>query len=299
MPSLLKKASALFLFWALLFSAAEDSRARSEIDEESDTLNYLLHLVKNAPPASYNTEDIYLKGDVLFCTGTLKAAVENNRAAELMIKADYKSAIPILEQAIKHSSLFFPFRYNLGLCYMHLNQLDSAMLHFQKAVAVVPEYSRTYLQIGFIHQLRHRDTEAIAAFREGIRRNPKELETFIRIGDIFFNRHQVEMAKKYYEAALKIDHRYPNGLLGRAKIYFNEGRYIHAINLLKAIDIKREYDKSYHYYYAEAAFKLRDYTAAADQYRLLLSFRNDRFFITNSTVLIEHKLNMSDRLSGR
>ena len=39
----------------------------------------------------------------------------------------------------------------------------------------------------------------------------------------------------------------------------------------------------------------KDYRTAYEQYRTLLSFRTDRFFLVNSAKLIEHKMNLSKR----
>ena len=42
-----------------------------------------------------------------------------------------------------------------------------------------------------------------------------------------------------------------------------------------------------------------DYQKAAEQYEKLLTFRNDRFFLINSTMLIKHKLEISLRFVER
>ena len=262
------------------------------------TLAPLLDEAEKTPPEKKASEEIFLKGDVLFCTGDDPAAAANNRAAEKMLAGEFTAASEILEDALKHSPLFFPFRYNLGICYLHIDRLDRALFNLNRAAAIVPEFSKTYLQIGFVYQLMQRDDEAMDQFRQALKMNRSELNGYIYIGDIYFERGQAGMAKRYYEAALKVDPRFPNGLLGMAKVHYHEKRYIHAINILRAIDISGEYDKSLHYYYAEASYRLRDYSMAAVQFRKLLRHTDDRFFITNSVSLIEHKLEMSERLAG-
>lgn len=263
-----------------------------------EDLEYYLKESEKPQPPVESKEQIYLNGDVLFCTGDLPPAEANNRAAEKMLEGDYETAAVILEDSLNYSPLFFPFRYNLGLCYMHMRRFDRALLNLNRAAALVPEFSRTYLQIGFVYQLKHKDQEAMDYFRKSIKYNPGELDPYIYIGDTYFERGQVEMAKRYYDAALEVDPFFPNGLLGRAKVYFHEERYIHAINLLKTIDTSQDYDKSLHYYYGESAFKLRDYDTAAEQYRELLKYKADRFFLTHAVSFIEHKLEMSERLAG-
>jgi len=268
-------------------------------DEDARLLD-LLRLVEKTPVEEKALENIHMKDEILYCTGTGRAARENNRAAELMTQGKYEDAASVLESALAEGdALFFPFRYNLGTCYTHMMDLKKAMLNFQKAKYVVPEFSKTYLQIGYILQRWDRDSEAIESFREALRKNTKELETFVLIGEVYFRRNQLEMAQKYYDTVLRIDGRYPNALLGRAKIYFRRGQYVKALVMLKSIDTSLPYDKAYHYYFAESDFKLRDYRGAAEHYEILLGHRNDRFFLTNSPALIRHKLEISRRMSTR
>ncbi|HOO71342.1 MAG TPA: tetratricopeptide repeat protein [Spirochaetota bacterium] len=267
--------------------------------DEVDRLEELLRIARENPVEEKARENIYLKDDILYCTGTGRAARENNRAASFMESGEYRKAADIFESSLAEAALFFPFRYNLGTCYVRLLDLKRAMLNFQKAKLVVPEFSKTYLQIGLIYQQWDRDSEAIEYFREALRRNIKELETFVMIGDVYFKRNQLEMAQKYFDTVLRVDHRYPNALLGRGKIYFRRGQYIKAIVMLKSIDTSRPYDKALHYYFAESSFKLRDYRTAAEHYDILLKNRNDRFFLTNSPALIKHKLEISRRLATR
>ncbi|MCU0847706.1 MAG: tetratricopeptide repeat protein [Spirochaetes bacterium] len=262
-------------------------------------LEMMMKLIKENKSPEMPKERIILKNDALFCTGDSSIAAINNGAAELMQKGEWEKAAEALEDAITKSALFFPFRFNLGMCYIHLDQLKRALLHFEKVAGVVPEYYETYIQIAYIFQRWQQDTEAIRYYREALRKNNRNIDTLVMIGDIFYQRHQIEMAKKYYDASLKIDHRFANGILGLAKIHFKRGEFHKAIILFKSIDISKPYDKSYHYYYAESAFKLRDYRAASEQYQTLLGFKNDRFFLTNSFDLIRHKLNLSKRFIER
>lgn len=273
----------------------------------------LLVLVSPADRDIYSAEDtrgsaednlspryrIYSKNDILFCTGNDTAGRENNRAAELMLEGKFHDAALILENGIANAPLFFPFRYNLGFSYLYLNRLDASLMHFTKAQQLVPEYYRTYLQIGYIYGRWNRESEALRYFREALKRNSRELNIYILIGDLFFNRGQLSTAKKYYEAALSINHLFPNGLLGLAKIHFKNEEYVKAIVLIKSVDISGDYDHSLHYYYAESAFKTKDYQTAAEQYENLLKFKNDRFFLVNSVLLIRHKLELSRRFSER
>jgi tetratricopeptide (TPR) repeat protein len=290
MKSYKKKIKIVFIIILLTLTSF-----RSKAEDNNYTLYHLLKLAKKNPVEVEPTDRIYMKNGYLYCTGQSEVALHNNKAVALMEKGKFTEASEVFEEGLKHSALFFPFRYNLGLSYVHTGKLKKAMLNFNKAKMLVPEFSETYMQIGYIYQRWYRDSEAIESYREALKRNREDLNTFIVIGNVFFSRNQFEMAKKYYDAALKIDHRYPNGLLGRAKIHFKQKEFIKAIVLLKSIDTSQEYDKSLHYYFAESAFKLQDYKTASKHYTILLENINDKFFLTNSASLIRHKLDLSNR----
>ncbi len=242
---------------------------------------------------------IYPENDILFCSGDDIAGTENNRAAKLMLEGKWSEAGEILENGLLHAPLFYPYRYNIGICYLYLNKLDISRMHFTKAIQLVPEYYRTYLQLGYINGRWNKQSEALDYFRKALKLHPRDLNTYILMGDIYFNRKQLSTAKKYYEAALELNNVFPNGLLGLAKIHFINEEYVKTIVLLKSVNLSGDYDKALHYYYAESAFKTGDYNTAAREYENLLKFTTDRFFLINSVLLIKHKLELSRRFTER
>jgi len=253
----------------------------------------------NKKQAEVGKYRIYSQNDILFCTGNDPAGTANNKAAELMLAGNFLEALIILEDALLHDQLFLPFRYNAGICNLYLNRLNIALMHLNKAAQLAPEYSKIYLQTGYIYGRMNKESAALEQFRIALKKNPKELNTYILIGDIYFSRNQFGTAKKYYEATLTLQYSFPNGILGLAKIHFKNEEYLKAMVLLKSINLSEEYDKSYHYYFAECAYKTGDYKTAAEQYEKLIQFKNDRFFLTNSMLLIKHKLELSKRFSER
>ncbi len=266
----------------------------------SEPINSLIHQIGKNEVKQTAKLRIFSKDDVLFCTGTDRAGELNNRAAEMMKEGKYADAEKLLLQGLKHAPLFFPYHYNAGICNLYLHRLSRALMYLNKAIQIVPEYSDTYLQIGYIYGRMNKESNALEFFREALRLNPRELNTYVLVGDIYFQRDQLATAEKYYDAALKVKNTFPNGQLGKAKINFKNEKYSRAIIWLKSIDISRgDYDKSLHYYFAESAFKTGDYKTAVQQYEKLLQFKNDRFFLKNSLLLIRHKLDLSKRFTER
>lgn len=281
----------------VLFLLVLSSTAQAfDVFDGMATLEYLLKLARENPEEPFAKEEIYHKGNALFVTGDTAIAITSNSAAEAINNGEYEKAQELIENNLTKASLFFPFRYNLGVAYLHMNDLRRARLHFIKASQVAPAYSRTYLQIGFIHERWHQDSVAIEWFRQALEKNSKELDTFVRIGDIYFKRNQVEMASRYYKASLEINHRFPNGLIGLAKVEFRKEQYHRALVLLRSIDTSGEYNKALHYYYGESSYKLKDYKTAYEQYDMLLKNPEDPFFLLYSPALIRHKRDLAQQL---
>jgi tetratricopeptide (TPR) repeat protein len=288
------KATAIVLFQVFLWQGPISAQLH-QTDQGDATLNYFIRTATESIPIVNPVSGIYPKDEILYCEGDSEAAQANNHAAEMMAKGEFEKAKDDLELSLKHAPLFLPFQYNLGLCYYHLNDRRRSRLHLGKAQMIVPEYYLTDIQLGHLEQLEGKDDPAILHFRDALRKNPKHLNALVLVGNIFFRRHQNEMASKYYEAVLKIDPRFPNALLGRAKVMYERNEIFKAYNILEMINLDSEYDKSLHYYYAESAYRLQDYKKALDQYTKLLEFKSDKFFVTTSLTLIEHKQELARR----
>jgi tetratricopeptide (TPR) repeat protein len=283
----------LVLFMAILCSGADAEYALKGQGQE--TLDYFLNLVQRNEPIETPVSGISTKNEILFCDGESEAAAANNRAAEMMLKGDFEKARDDLLKSLPHAPLFLPFQYNLGVCYYHLNDRRRSRLHLNKAQLLVPEYYLTYIQLGYLEQLEGKDDAAIIHFRNALRKNPKHLDALVLVGNIFFQRKQIEMALRYYDSVLKIDPAFSNALLGRAKVLFEKNEIYKSYNTLEMISTAGEYDKSLHYYYAETAYKLQNYQKAMEQYGKLMEFKSDRFFVTTSLRLIEHKQELAKR----
>lgn len=295
MSSLLKNCIFLCTVLTVLFCQIDTSAARDFKDDGELQLDYFLKLVKEPVPVKLPVEGIENREDILFCTGNSLPAQSNNRAAERMLRGDYDKAKELLISDMPHSMLFLPYQYNIGLCYYHLNDRARSRLHLTKASQLVPEYFLTYIQLGNLDSFEGNDDAAIYNYRKALKLNPKHLNALVLVGDIYFKRSQIEAASKYYELVLTIDPLFPNALLGKGKVLFYKEQYYKAYQLLKMVSTKKEYDKSLHYYFGECAYKLQDYQAAYDHYTKLLEFKSDRFFITTSLKLIEHKQELAKR----
>jgi len=259
-------------------------------------LDIYQYRIKDRVIAKYK---IYSKNDILYCTGDTEAGLNNNKAAQLISNGNFPDAEKKLIDNLEMSPLFLPTHYNLAITYIYQNRLDKAIFHLKKATLIFPKYYLTYIQLGYIYDRKNKFSRALDFYRKSFKLHPRNLKIYTLMGNIYFNRKQYRTALKYYKASLKIQRDYPNGLIGMAKINFINEKYLIAINQLKSISLKADYDISYHYYFAESSYKMRDYNTAYREYKKLLEYKNNRFFLTNSYLLIQHKMNMAKRFTER
>ncbi|HQQ51049.1 MAG TPA: tetratricopeptide repeat protein [Spirochaetota bacterium] len=267
------------------------------------TVGLLLVAVLNNSPAqdalSVTIEQkpqhtIYEKEGILYCSGNTEAAVCNNKGADELAANNVNDAIAIFQEGLTHAPLFYPFLYNIGIAYMRNRQFDEARVYLEKAKHIVPENPRIYILIGELYAFTGREGDALVLFKQALNINKKELDAIIKIGTIYIERNQLELALRYFNSALNINPKYSDAGIGFAKVFFKKGEYYKALIRLKSIDITQgNYDKAYHYYYAESSYKLKDYKTAYEQYKQLLVYKDDIFFLTHSYALIEHRMNLA------
>jgi tetratricopeptide (TPR) repeat protein len=285
----------LILLLAALFATPA---AAQFMDYHQDVFRQLLTQLANEPTEEIARERINREGNLLLCTGDSPAAKANNMAADLIARGEYERAIAELERALLYAPLFVPFRNNLGVAYYFTRDYRRAHLNFDKALLQVPEYYLFYVQKGTVCELTFDDDNALEWYKRAARLNPLNMEPLVLIGNLYFERNQRRMASQYFTHVLSKDATNADALLGTAKIHFADNKFYLCYMTLKKISITSgPYDKSYHYYYAEAAYKLRRYKEAHVNYTELLKYRYDKFFLNTSYRLIEHKAELSKRFA--
>ena len=285
---MMKKLFLLFLFPVFLISYD---------DYHPDVLRKLLDDIAMDYVEEFPSEKIIRKGDMLWCTGDSPAAKASNSAYDLMMEGHFDKAAVFLEKCLKKSPLFIPFRHNLSICYYHIRNFPRAHLNIDKAIQQVPQYYFFYIQKGIIYDLSFQYEKALFYYKKAARLNTIDTEPLVIIGDLYFSRGRHSMAEKYYNIAVKKEPDNPNALLGISKIYFSRDKIYLSYMTMKKINKTKDFDKSYYYYFAEAAYKLRRYRESYASYIELMKYRYDKFFITTSFSLIEYKADLARKFA--
>ncbi len=88
------------------------------------------------------------------------------QAQERFARQDYRGAVLLLEEALEAGHAFADVHHLLGLCYSLLGQGESAMPHFDRALALNPRYLEAHVHRGILLSDAGRTAEAEDAFRQ-------------------------------------------------------------------------------------------------------------------------------------
>jgi len=110
------------------------------------------------------------------------------------------------------------------------NQPSQALDFLVRAMAEDPSNSIVYLYLGIVYEQLNRTDEAIAVYRRALP-IAGNLSAIVanNLGNVYFQRGNIEMAELYYTQAINTDSIFSNAYLGRANTYLKAGNLQNAI----------------------------------------------------------------------
>ena len=119
----------------------------------------------------------------------------------------YEKALEIRLQrhASRYDALLALFHSNVGAALLKKGSVDEAIVHFQKAIQLQPDYPNSYINWGSALIDKGQINDAIALLREAIRVQPEDPKTELSVGDALRRKGVEGEAIAHYERALEID----------------------------------------------------------------------------------------------
>jgi len=137
-------------------------------------------------------------------------------------------------RAINYSPGLSAIPYNnLGAMYFRQGESRSAIVQFNKALAIQPNDLLTMVRIGKAYELMREEAFAINAYNNVINAHPKHPTAYIRLGDLFYRKKLVDKAKMYYSKAFELYPTAPSTLQRSALVDFMNKDYDSAEEKLK------------------------------------------------------------------
>ena len=121
-----------------------------------------------------------------------------NKGLDLAKKGDFKSAVPLFEEAIKADEQFAQAYYMLGLSQRRLNDNTAATTSFKKAIEVDAQFESAYIALGNLQTYQEDFSSAINSFNAVLSFNNKSAKAYYGVGNVLYKQ------KKYEDAISKL-----------------------------------------------------------------------------------------------
>jgi tetratricopeptide (TPR) repeat protein len=209
---------------------------------------------------------------------------ELTQAEAALEKNDYATAQPLLEKIVAANSANYQAWFDLGFLYNAEGKTDDSIAAYRKSVTAKPDVFESNLNLGLMlvkagspdaaqflsaatglkptahvdegrarawlslaHVLEAtKPAEAIAAYQEVARLQPKDPEPHLSAGLLLQKQGQPELAEQEYKQALALDNQSADAFTGMVNLYMQEKRFSEAEAMLRKLEQLRPDDTNVH-----------------------------------------------------
>ena len=171
---------------------------------------------------------------------------------------DWKDNFTLYTEDVKNCDQSARCNYHNGLAIMQskalpaknpneqTRYLKSAIAAFQKAIALHPNYSEAYAEMGLAYFRLNDFGQAEKTYLKAIQLNPSNATALSNLGSLYFNTQRYQLAKSTYEKTLRINPNHIDGLANYASTLGTLGDFEGAVRYFKkAIALRPNY-ANYH-----------------------------------------------------
>lgn len=135
---------------------------------------------------------------------------------------------------------------NLGLIYEKKGELDKAISMYERALIANPSYAEAYYNLGILYEKRGNIEKAVSEYNKSLAINPNFAEAHNNLGQIYARKGMLEKAISEYKLALAINPLYGEAQTNLGTTYANKGMADEAIShLKKAITLNPDDARAY------------------------------------------------------
>jgi tetratricopeptide (TPR) repeat protein len=150
------------------------------------------------------------------------------RAHDLMLQNQPQKAIPLYEKATKARVGYAQAYHELAVCYQQVGNDLKAIENYQGAIVYNPRDVDAYQSIGNIYFMQNDYNEALTWYERGAEVDYLYPRTYNNIATIYYMRGDHPNAIKYYGQAIAVDPTYPRAYYGLGLIAFIQGDTVEA-----------------------------------------------------------------------
>ena len=149
-------------------------------------------------------------------------------------------------QLLDENGLIAHIYNSRGVLCASINQLEQALVHYNRAVELNPDSAEAYNNRGITHRLMGQVKEAITDYNRAIALNPNFAEAFNNRGTAYGSLSMFDLAVSDYNHALELNPLFTQAYYNRGIIYDKSGRLESAISDYdSAIALNPNFTKAY------------------------------------------------------
>lgn len=133
--------------------------------------------------------------------GSEENADSFSQAESYYYAGDYEQAYTYYKSALSENAKNTNALLGLGNTFAALNNNDSALFYYQQCIVVDDNFDVARYNIGWLNYRNKSFEEAVRALKLLIDRNPKYLDAFQLLGDVYYEQEKYDDALIYYERA--------------------------------------------------------------------------------------------------
>ena len=170
---------------------------------------------------------------ILFSDGSASAIDARQKAKSMYDQQQYDSSAYYYRFAIENDPNNAELYLERGNAFLNADKTDSALIEYDRALAVQPEIEGAIHGRGIVYYNRKQYSKAIESGEIAVRINPDCNDARLLIGDSFYNSSQLDSAMRWYEEAYSNGYRSAGLSHVMAYIYDTKSQFQKAIPLYK------------------------------------------------------------------
>jgi Tfp pilus assembly protein PilF len=163
-----------------------------------------------------------------------KAVKEYEKGLEAERRDEKDKAVLHYEEALKMAPDYYPAHNNLGALYLGKSDLKSAEQHFREAVRLDPNDAQAYFNLGNVLMLTNRYAESGTTLAAGLQRRPDSAFGYFLQGCLYGRTGKLTEAESSLQHSVRLDPKMPQAYLQLVNLYLQQSRRGDAMAQLQA-----------------------------------------------------------------
>jgi tetratricopeptide (TPR) repeat protein len=219
-----------------------------------------------------NSESLWTH--TLACTVN-NAAAYNGLGYAILQKGSVDEAIIYFQKALQINPNYAEAQLNLGIALLQKGSVDEAIAHFQKVLQIDPNFAEGHLNLGYALLEMGRVDEAIAQFQKALQIRPDFAEAHNNLGNALLQKGNVDEAIVHCQKALQINPNIAEAHNNLANALFQKGNVDEAIaHYRQALQIRPDFAEA-HNNLGNALLQKGNVDEAIAHYQQALQIRPD------------------------